>query len=237
MVGTPLWLFYWRTVQSSLRDPSEQRSLLRLVVLYLISLAGVIGVLASAGQVLNSLIRWILGDSQTLITFLQGNSAEIGAAIPLAVMWAYYGRILNDEVARMPDQPRREALRRLYNYILSLAGPGCNVLRADQPGGIPIPGCYLPVRLWWEFLRGQIQRRTSALLVGLPLWLITWRKMQHEAARMDDAGDHARRSVLRKTYLYLVLFLLVIGAMSFTVSCSTPCSTRSYPGQTRTWLG
>ncbi len=215
LVGTPLWLFYWRTVQSSLRDPSEQRSLLRLVVLYLISLAGVIGVLASAGRVLNSLIRWVLGDSQTLITFLQGNSAEIGAAIPLAVMWAYYGRILNDEVARMPDQPRREALRRLYNYILSLLG-----LAVTFSGLISLVE-YLSQLLFTRAslvgsFRGQISGAISALIVGLPLWMITWRKMQHEAARLDDAGDHARRSVLRKSYLYLVLFLLVIGAMTFT---------------------
>jgi hypothetical protein len=53
----------------------------------------------------------------------------------------------------------------------------------------------------------------AALLVGLPLWLMTWRPMQAEALEDGDIGDHARRSVIRKIYLYLVLFASVIGGM------------------------
>ncbi len=215
LVGVPVWAYHWRAVQSALVDPPERRSLLRLVVLYLISLAGVIGVVATAAQVLNSLFRWILGEPDTILTFLHNNSEALGIAIPVAVMWWYYGRILNTEVAAMPDQPRREALSRLYNYILSLLG-----LAVTFAGLINLVDFIAQVAISRApvvgSLRGTLSGALAALLVGLPLWLIPWRKMQREAARMDDAGDHARRSVLRKTYLYLVLFLLVIGAMGFT---------------------
>jgi hypothetical protein len=37
--------------------------------------------------------------------------------------------------------------------------------------------------------------------------------MQAQALQDNDAGDHARRSVIRKFYLYLVLFASVIGGM------------------------
>ena len=37
--------------------------------------------------------------------------------------------------------------------------------------------------------------------------------MQKEVLQEGDAGDHARRSVIRKGYLYLLLFLTVIGCM------------------------
>jgi hypothetical protein len=51
------------------------------------------------------------------------------------------------------------------------------------------------------------------LVVGLPLWLMTWHPMQAQALLEGDEGNHARRSVIRKTYLYLVLFAAVIGGM------------------------
>ena len=37
--------------------------------------------------------------------------------------------------------------------------------------------------------------------------------MQAEALSSGDAGDHARRSLVRKIYLYLALFVSVIGGM------------------------
>ena len=41
--------------------------------------------------------------------------------------------------------------------------------------------------------------------------------MQAEAVLPGEIGDHARRSVIRKTYLYLVLFASVIGGMATAV--------------------
>jgi len=215
LAGTPLWAYFWWEVQTSLLDPAERRSLLRLVVLYIISLAGVVGVLASGGSVLNALIRWGLGEQRSFIEFLQGNSAELGALIPLGVMWAYYGGLLNREVASMPDQPRRAALRRLYNYILSFLG-----LSVAFSGILGLINFFVQMIFtgagFLGSFRGSFSSAVSALLIGLPLWLLTWRLMRREAARSDDMGDHARRSVLRKAYLYLALFLLVIGGMIFT---------------------
>lgn len=214
LVGVPLWYFFWQMVQEALHDPEERRSLLRLVVLYLISLVGVIGVVTFAGSVLNQLFRWLLGERQTFWEFIQGNSAEIGALIPLAVMWWYYGRILNQEVAALTDQPRRAALRRLYYYILSLIGLAVTVAGLFNLIDYLVTLGFIRLGTPLSFgspLAGSL----ASLLVGLPLWLITWRQMQAEADRTDEPGDHARRSVVRKSYLYLVLFAFVIGAMAF----------------------
>jgi hypothetical protein len=52
IVGAPLWYFFWGQAQFLLADPYERGSLLRLVVLYLISLAAVVGVLTTAGGVI-----------------------------------------------------------------------------------------------------------------------------------------------------------------------------------------
>lgn len=41
--------------------------------------------------------------------------------------------------------------------------------------------------------------------------------MQAEALLTSEIGDHARRSIIRKIYLYLVLFISVIGGMATAV--------------------
>lgn len=214
LVGAPLWWYHWWSVEASLYDPEERRSLLRLVVLYAISLAGVVGVLAMATGILQSLIQWISGEANTLGRFIVESSSELGGVIALGVMWWYYGRILTKEVSALPDLPRGQALRRLYNYILSALGlamvfAGLMILIEFITGLALDPGESSAA------LRRQFSEAVAALLVGAPLWLIPWRKMQREAARRDDTGDHARRSIVRKAYLYLALFVFVIWGMGF----------------------
>ncbi len=220
LVGAPMWAYHWMTVQNTQVDPQERRSLLRLVVLYLVSLAGVVGVLSTVSTILSSLLAWILGDATSLGQFRRDNAGALSLAIPLAVMWWYYGHILGKEVSSLPDQPRREALGRLYNYILSLLGLAVtfaglinlvDYLAQVVVGHAPIFGNVRGESMFRSLLSGAL----AALAVGLPLWLVSWRKMQREAMQIDDTGDHARRSVLRKAYLYLALFLLVTGAMGF----------------------
>jgi hypothetical protein len=66
---------------------------------------------------------------------------------------------------------------------------------------------------WGGTLRLSLAAALSTLGVGLPLWLLTWRPMQAEALSPGAPGDHARRSLVRRIYLYLALFASVIGGM------------------------
>jgi hypothetical protein len=52
------------------------------------------------------------------------------------------------------------------------------------------------------------------LIIGVPLWIRYWPGLQMEAAQVTELGDHARRSIIRKSYLYLALFSLVVGMMA-----------------------
>jgi hypothetical protein len=240
LTGALVWAYFWRQVQASLDEPEERRSLLRLLILYIISLAGVVGVLTAAGSVINAMIRWIAGENNTLASFFQGNSAELAAAIALGGMWAYYGQIVSRESALSPsavqpaapaatanDQPRRKTLRRLYETILALLG------LAITYAGLLTMIDFLSQLLFGSSsaissvrgmagLRGILSNGLSAVLVGLPLWLIPWQIRQAETVRKEDragtraAGSQARRSVIRRAHLYLVLFLLVVGVMVFT---------------------
>jgi hypothetical protein len=51
------------------------------------------------------------------------------------------------------------------------------------------------------------------LIVGLPLWLVAWKPLATEGTLEGELGDHARRSLVRKSYLYLILFAGVMGIM------------------------
>jgi hypothetical protein len=67
---------------------------------------------------------------------------------------------------------------------------------------------------WGSTLRTQLTGSLSSLIVGLPLWVVCWKPMIVEAVQEGENGDHARRSLVRKTYLYLALFAGVIGIMA-----------------------
>jgi len=212
LVGTPVWVWTWKTVQESLSEPPERESLLRLGLLYALSLAGVITVLTSGGIVLYLLLRQILGEKMLLQTFVQQISGPLSIGVPLAGVWAYYGNWLTRSMSEVPDAPRRSGMRRLYSYILSAIGLGAAFIGLRMVLAF-IVDALLGGQAWGGTLRLSLAAALSTLGVGLPLWLLTWRPMQAEALSSGDAGDHARRSLVRKIYLYLVLFVSVIGGM------------------------
>ena len=230
LVGTPVWVWAWKTVQDSLLDPAERESLLRLGLLYGLSLGGVITVLTSGGIVLDLLLRQILGEKMLLQTFVQHISGPLSIGVPLAGVWAYYGNWLTRSMSRagtgtttsrartgtttseVPDAPRRSGMRRLYSYILSAIGLGAAFIGLRMVLAFVVDAL-LGGQAWGGTLRLSLTAALSTLGVGLPLWLLTWRPMQAEALLPGDAGDHARRSLLRKIYLYLALFVSVIGGM------------------------
>jgi len=192
-------------------------STLRLGILYILALGGVITVITTAAMVVNSTITWLLGADWTVQNFVQQIGGPISIGVPLGLVWAYYGYWLNRHIEAVGDRVRRAGMKRLYNHILSFIGlvvafVGVATLFAFIIDMITGSGI-----LMGEAMRGTLATSIASLVVGLPLWLMMWRPMQAEALAQGEMGDHARRSVLRKTYLYLVLFGSVIGGMATAV--------------------
>jgi len=217
LIGLPLWYFAWKTVQEALAIQSERESLLRLGVLYLLALAGVITVLASGGVVVDLILRLIVGEPMTFFSFTQKVAGPLSIGIPLAGVWAYYGRWLSRAMAESPDAPRRAGLRRLYTYILSAIGLGATFTGLSLLLSFVVDATIGNI-VWADVLRPRLAAALAILLVGLPLWWLAWSPMQAEALDVGDAGDHARRSIVRKVYLYLALFVSVVGGMITAVS-------------------
>lgn len=210
--GLPLWLVTWRAMQAGLDQPGERESMLRWVVLYLLSLAGVGTVLTTAGMVLADLLTGWLGVSTTGSQLMNNIRQPLAWAVPLGGVWAYYGSILQRQIADTPDVHRRAGLHRLYYYILSAFGVGTVI-----SGLILLSGYLVSVLMESSALQiaqpSRLANALAVLAVGLPLWLVVWRPMAAEARLESEEGDRARHSPIRKTYLYLALFAGVIGSM------------------------
>lgn len=213
VIGAPIWFFSWRILQDGLADSAERESYLRLGILYLLSLGGVILVLAAGGTLIYTLLMQLLGEERTWAEFLQDIGSPISIGVPFGVIWAYYGTWLNRQFAFDENEPRRAGKQRLYFYILSLVGLAATFTAVSSLLSVVIDLATGTMYVGSEGFRAPVSGALAALAVGLPLWLMTWRPMQAQALEEGSAGDHARRSVIRKTYLYLVLFAAVIGGM------------------------
>ena len=216
LVGAPIWIYTWNLCQTSLTEPGESGSTLRLAVLYLLALSGVIAVLTTSGVLINTLLLWALGADIPLNELITRIGDPLSVGVPLAVIWAYYGGWLAREIASYSDGIRRASLKRFYLYILSMIGLVATFI------GLALLFSFIVTiltgnALWGEALRPRLTGAIATLLAGLPLWLIAWRPLQLEANAASDLGDHARRSIVRRAYLYLTIFATVIGGMGSAI--------------------
>jgi hypothetical protein len=218
VVGTPVWVYSWRVIQESLPDPSEMGSNLRLSILYILALGGVITVVTTASILVNTIVTRLFGADWTTQYFVQEIGGPISVGVPLGMIWAYYGYWLNRHIEAIGDKVRQAGMKRVYHYILAFIG-----LVVSFIGVATLLSFIIDVTTSQSYLmsashRSSIAAAISLLVVGLPLWLMTWRPMQADALAQGELGDHARRSILRKIYLYLALFASVIGGMATAVA-------------------
>jgi hypothetical protein len=219
LIGTPIWVYTWRVCQRALTDPDEKASMLRLGVLYLLAVGGVAAVLASTGTLIYMLLKQLVGQAAPAAEFAQRIGAPISVAVPLVVVWAYYGAWLNRHIdAAAEDLRQQEALKRPYYYILSLSGLVAAFTGAALLMRIIINQALSSALMAPGFLGDRISAAVAPLLVGLPLWVWAWLRMERQARDEGLSGAHARRSIVRKGYLYLVLFASVIGGMAAAVA-------------------
>ena len=218
VIGTPVWFYSWRIIQDSLADAAEKESNLRLGFLYILALSGVVTVLTTAAMVVNIVITKILGADISTADFIHQIGGPISIGLPLGVVWAYYGHWLNRHIDSIGDPVRQAAMKRVYFYILSALGLGGAFIGVAALIKFLIDLSTGGSLLLTDTLRSNLATAISLIAAWLPLWLLTWRPMQREALAEGDMAEHARRSIVRKAYLYLALFAGVIGGMISAVA-------------------
>lgn len=222
LVGAPIWVYCWWVVQRSLVEPAERDSTLRLVVLFALVFISAAGGLVSAILALQTVLAALLNLPSPPVDFFADISEPLSAGLSFGLVWFYYHRVLRAENApastaaleeSSPQIERRARLQRIHAYVMALYGLvgaffGLLMLVIALVDLVIDPGLS-----WGESLRQQMAGSLAALLVSLPLWFLTWRPLTREAAAEAEAGEAARRSLVRRGYLYLALFAGVMGVM------------------------
>jgi hypothetical protein len=218
LIGTPLWIYAWTVVQASLADTAELDSNLRLAILYILALSGVTTVLTTTAMVLHTLLSLLLGAHWSSSEIVSRIGGPVSIGVPLGAVWAYFGYWLNRHIESIAEPVRQAGMKRVYFYLLSALGLGGAFLGVALLIRFIIDfftGGYLMLT---DMLRSDMANAIAIVAAWLPLWIVVWRALQVDAAALGDAGDHARRSVVRRAYLYLALFAGVIGGMISAVA-------------------
>ena len=215
VVGVPLWVYWWRNIQVSISDERERHSTLRTVILFILALVGAIVFSISGAMVLYWLLRAALGESFTISQLMSNMSSSISFAVPFVVVWAYFGRILFNDILSEPDVFKQSAMRRIYRYILSILGLSGTIYGIAAIAGF-IVNTLTQRPMTFVDKHQTLAANLAVLVVGVVIWLVYWLQVNQEAILDGVKGDHARRSLSRKIYIYLVIFASVIGTMAST---------------------
>jgi len=212
LVGLPLWQLPWQRAQALFLSggADERESALRKLYLYALVFIGSLTVVTTAARVLAGVLRGWLG--------LQSSGEWRTALTAMAVfglVWAYHALALQRDADLAPDVPTQAAIRRLYRYILATIGLGALLIGVG--GDISALILMVSENGFGDGLREQVSGASAALLAGLPVWLLAWRKAQLGAQSAGAVGRVERHAVARKVYLYLFLFVATMTVLSSAV--------------------
>jgi hypothetical protein len=227
LVGGTAWVIHWLVAERRFTlNVAEQRSVVRKGYLYLAVLASAVAALTSATLLLRDGLRLLMGAPRLETAVLVGRLANpLAVAAVGTIFWIYHWRALSRDMAETPEAPRQAGIRRLYYYLVS--GVGLALVAwgmAHLMGALiafvgyrsqQVLGAQLVFQFGPDWFREQVSLNVALLLVGIPVWVRHWRTMDVIAAKTAGrAGALERRALLRKTYLYLVVFIGAIVLLS-----------------------
>lgn len=213
IIGVPLWVYWWLRIQASIANESERRSTLRLVLFYIISLTAIVVFSVNTGRIIYSILSPVFNNSFSILPFIKTIAGPISMALPFGIVWVYFSGKLFGDIYTLEDRVQQSALKRLYHTILSAIGLAGTVF--GLAGVLSVMIDIFSQEAWIGGNQNQrLATGLAVLVVSLALWLAYWLPVNKEAQLPGEEGDHARRSLSRKIYLYLAVFACVIGVMA-----------------------
>lgn len=213
IVGVPIWYYAWGKLQEDADTPTERESILRLGIYAFLTIGSMLVVLVTSILFLHAILELILDISSWRGPERIGDTISI--LIPFLVVWNFYRRWFHRQLEHATAE-RAQEVRRFSLAILALAGliafvVGTGILLNLLAEALTAVGSA-------ETLRRSLASGLSALVVGVPYWLIHWIPLEQEMFKEAEGAQSARRSLVRRAYLYLVLFGSVLAVMGSAVA-------------------
>ncbi len=209
LVGTPVWVFSWRIIQRALSQIEELEFVLWAIVLYFVSFICLVTTLVAGGAILDTLFQLLLGERFSISELLGALRDPVSVAIPFGITWAYFSYTRRRQTAETQSAKK---LQHIYRYLVAFLGLSTAFVGLQKLLYFFIDRL-VNQPIWVDILRGRLSIAITMLVVGLPVWIFNWREINQHAGIEGEQGDESRRSFVRKGYLYLVLFIGVMGIM------------------------
>ncbi len=202
--GLIIW-GYWgrRWWHETLHDPQERGAGLVAAFLIVWALSGLSVSLAVAGMALNGVLLHLLGENEPLYRLVR---LLITVGLPWMTVWIAAQKGLAQLIAAW-DEARQAKIHRLVLSILAAAG----LLLLSSGVGALVH--FVLTVLWGDVVVSYrpLASGITLFVLGGMLWPMPWRALQREA--MADTA--ARASLIRRGYLYVILFFAILAVIGF----------------------
>jgi hypothetical protein len=207
IVGLPIFLFHWLLAQRLAAGSVEERqSPVRHAFFYVIMAAAATPFFSNVYRLLDNFLLTLL-DGVRLGYYPYNLTAadHLAALIVWGVVWVFVWRFLQTEMSETPAQIVNRGIRRVYLLVFSLAG-----LVIVSWGAFGLLQTIMEM-LAGDAWRTPVANHTAQLLVGTAIWIGHWLVLQRSFwyGQPDE-----ERSVLRKVYLYVAVFVFSVVALS-----------------------
>jgi len=217
IIALPLYLIHWLWAQRlANKEVSEREADLRGIYHYGM-MAGFIGAVIANTYSLISYVLWLLvgkpgytPSNSYVISPVEDILYNLIAIIVCGLLWVYQKRVVADDQKSLTEKDSFAGIRRLYFYVFSTWGLIMSTM------------ALIHILRWVMYQFGSssvslggnlgyLSDEVTRLIVGAPLWLIFWKQAQNLFSNPNEA-EH--ESVLRKFYLYTIVVVAVLSAVT-----------------------
>lgn len=206
IVGLPIFLFHWLTAQKyAAADGEERASVVRRIFFYGLMGAGAAPIISNVYRLVDNVFLSLTGGTfETYYPYDLTTGQHLAAIVVWGVVWFYLWRQVRQDNQTVRLQDASLTVRRLYLVALAVAG-----LVMVSLGAVSLLQTLLeiPAGFFW---RNPVAHGSAKLVVGGPVWVVHWLLLQRAFLSAEPAEE---RSVLRKAYLYLAVFVFSVMAV------------------------
>ncbi|MDI3340734.1 MAG: DUF5671 domain-containing protein [Sphaerobacter sp.] len=219
VVALPVWLLHWwlaerAALRPDLAGEAERRSLVRALFLTAV-LAGSFTVSTIASVLLvERLVVQALGGAPGPDSL----AANLATLLVAGTVWAYHARVRREDTAAVAMTGAAVWVPRLYRYAAAFTGALLLIFGLAGLLGLLVEvlvgrdALVAPSDWWHGALAGGVARTAVGLVAWAGHWTVSLRRLRQPGW----LGADERASILRRTDLYLLILVGVVGTLSLT---------------------